>query len=158
MDFLSGFKEPAVLICFLFSVLFYFFPDHGRRIGNWILFHLGFLSDRGRTSIRLMHWRSKRRALEKIHNPYVMQWLIVRTYSLMILFAVSITTYTLLIAIGPLKNIGQLPPAMQYFVYSPVFVFEVLWLIQRESTKNLIKASKERVTIQLTTRSRRRMS
>lgn len=148
MEFLSGFKEPEVLICFLFSVLFYFFPDQGRKIGSRLITHLGFLSGRVRASIRLRMWKGKRIALDKIYNPYEMQWLIVRTNSLMILFVVSITTYVMLIAIGPLKDIGKLPQAIQYFLYSPVLLFEALWLVQRETTRGLIKASKKRVTIQ----------
>jgi hypothetical protein len=148
MEFLSGFKEPVVLICFSFSVLFYFFPDQGRKIGRWLIAHLGFLSGRVRASIRLRIWKGKRIALDKIYNPYEMQWLIVRTYSLMILFAVSITTYAILIAIGPLKDIGKLPQAIQYFIYSPVIVLEALWLVQRETARSLISASKKRVTSQ----------
>ncbi|MFT6816144.1 MAG: hypothetical protein ACJAZ3_002062 [Sphingobacteriales bacterium] len=146
MDFLSGFKEPVVLVCFTFSVLFYFFPDQGKRIGGWLITHLDFLSHRIRRSVRIRRWKGKKKALEKIYNPYEMQWLIIRTYSLMLLFAASITTYAILIAIGPLKDIGTLPVPIQYFIYSPVLVFEVLWLIQRETAKSLVKASIKRVT------------
>ena len=75
-----------------------------------------------------------------------MQWLIVRTYSLMILFVVSISAYAIMLVVGPLKDIGKYPLSIQYFIYSPVFSLEALWLIQRETTINLIKASMKRVT------------
>ena len=156
MDFLSGFKEPAVLICFTFSVLFYLFPEQGKSMGRWLVTRSDFLSLRIRSSVRMMLLKNKKRALEKIYNPYEMQWLIIRTYSLMLLFAVSITNYAILIAIGPLKDIGELPVAIQYFIYSPVLVFETLWLIQRETTISLIKASRKRITCQSTARFRRR--
>lgn len=156
MDFLSAFKEPAVIICLTFSLLFYIFPNHGRRFGDWLVSHLGDFSQRIRILVRVRTWRRKKQALKQIYSPYEMQWLVTRTYSLMLLFGVSITTYVTLLAIGPLRGIGELPVAVQYLTYSPILVFEILWLMQREATRSLIKASLKRVTSQSTSRLRRR--
>lgn len=156
MEFFSAFKEPAVILSLSFSLLLYLFPNQGRRAGEFIISSLGGLSQSARTLVRVKRWRYKKKVLRAIYSPYQMQWLVTRTYSLMLLFAISITTYAILVAIGPLKNIGHLPSAVQYFIYSPVLVFEALWLMQRESTRDLIRASEKRVTNQTTSRLRRR--
>ena len=152
MEFLSAFKEPTVIISITFSFLLFLFPNQGRRIGEWLLNHLGDASQRLKGYIRVKAFGNKRVVVQTIRNPHEMQWQITRTYSLMLLFGVSITTYAILVAIGPLKDIGKLPVSIQYFIYSPVLVFEVLWLKQREYTRNLITTSYKRVTRRSTER------
>jgi len=157
MDFLSAFQEPGVLISLSVSLLLYFFPDKGRVARIWLLTHIGSTSTRLRRRFRLQKWKYRKKFLLKAYNPYEVHWQVIRTYSLMLMFAISITTYVLLIAIGPLKDIGKLPEPVQYFIYAPVLVFETLWLLQKDYAQSLVRAAGKRVTSQSTSRLRRRV-
>lgn len=145
MSFFDALTEPTVIICLSFSLLLFFFPNQGKRIGDWILVLLGNTSVNIKSRIIAKSWCYRRGVLKKIYNPHEMQWQIVRTYSLMILFAMCVIIYFLLIFVGPLKGIGQLPVVVQLFVTTPVLVCEVLWLTQRANTRYLIRMAGKRV-------------
>ncbi|QLE97463.1 hypothetical protein [Neptunomonas phycophila] len=146
MEFLSAFREPTVIISLSFSLLLFLFPTQGKKAGDRVLSKVGFLSGKVKVKIRVRRWGRNKKVIKTIRSPYEMQWQITRTYSLMLLFAVFITSYIILVAVGPLKGIGQLPVSVQYFIYSPVLALEALWLNQRENTKYLIKVAEERIT------------
>lgn len=156
MDFFSVFKEPGVIVCLGFSFILYLFPAQGKLAGQWIISHIGGASSRIRLLLRLKNWKYKKSLLSQADNPAEVQWQILRAYSLMLMFGISITTYVLLVAVGPLGNIGDFPVSVQYFIYSPVLVLEVLWLLQRERALSLVRARGKRVTSQSIARLRRR--
>lgn len=146
MEFLSAFKEPGVYVPMLLTLVVYLFPSHGKRVGDWLLRHMGTLCTPVKNYLKVKSWGYKRAFLTNVYNPSAVNWHIVRTYSLMLLFAISITLYVLLVAIGPLKGIGKLPMVVQWFIYSPVLVLETLWLVQREYTRSLINVVGRRLT------------
>ncbi len=156
MEYLSAFREPGVIISVTITVVGLLFSSHFKKTGDWIIKHLGLLPGRLKADAKVKFWRYKRQYLERVYNPAELNWQIVRTYSLMLLFAMSLTLYVLLLAIGPLKGIGTLPTGIQLFICSPVLVLEALWLFQREYTRALIDTAGKRVTSQLTTRYSRR--
>jgi hypothetical protein len=140
MDSLSAFKEPGVFIPLLFTLLFYLFPSHGKQLGDWLIKCVGSLCLPAKKYLKVKCWGYKRRFLNRVHNPSEVNWHIVRTYSLMLMFSMAITVYVLLIALGPLKGIAAFPFGVQWFIYSPVLVLEALWLNQRDYTRSLINA------------------
>jgi len=103
--------------------------------------------------IRVKKWGYRRTLLTTALNPAEVTWHSVRSYARMLLFVGTCFFYLCLISFGPLKGFGQLPIELQAFISSPIYIFEILWLIQREFTKDLIQVvGIRRVTNQLTAR------
>jgi hypothetical protein len=150
MEFFSALKEQTVIISLSFSLILYLFPDQGKRVGKWIISTIQIfasgLSLTIKQRIKVRRYRKNKAIVKKINSPYQMQWEITRSYSFMLLFSIFISSYILLIAMGPLKGIGNLPVTLQYIIYSPVLILELLWLIQRDRAKSLIKIAEKRIT------------
>ncbi|WP_425973267.1 hypothetical protein, partial [Aeromonas caviae] len=47
--------------------------------------------------------------------------------------------------IGPLKGIGNLPSSFIMLISSPIYIFEILWLIQRDKAQTLVKIADEKI-------------
>ncbi len=86
-------------------------------------------------NVRAQHMHSIKRMRR---NDAEIMYQVVRNYAFLILFMGSIAFYLAMIALGPLKSIGILPASVQYFISAPIFIFEVLWLLQNSKTRDLV--------------------
>lgn len=145
MDIISAFKEPTVLVTIFFGILFYLFPNEGKKLGDKILSIVSYLSKRIHKAIRIKKWQNKKHTLQTINSPYKMQWLIIRSFSYMILFFlffISNVTFLSLLTIAKANNSSEL---LKIIISIPVLVFEFLWLTEWIKTKKIIDLHSKRV-------------
>ena len=150
------FLEPAVIVSLVCSLLIAMLSKRLTHVGEYLITHISPFPERIRTRIRVLRWQNRKKLILDALSYHKVTWSIIRTYTLLIFFALAIVLYLLLIAIGPLKGIGTLPWPIQAFIASPVYVLEVLWLLQKEKTTVLVRVAEQRVTNQSTSRLRRR--
>lgn len=146
--------EPAVLVSLLGSLLIAMISQRLTSLGEFLLGHVSLIPSKALTRIRVMKWRYIRNLILSARNHHKITWAIVRTYSFLIFFVSVIVLYILLITIGPLNGIGNLPGPVQAFIAAPIYIFEVLWLLQKEKAQELVKVAERRVTSQSITRLR----
>jgi len=76
---------------------------------------------------------------KKRYNQDAVMFQTIKAHSYFILFWCVIGFYILLIALTPLKFINKENPFLFFLIISPIFAFELLWLIESEKAKVLIK-------------------
>ncbi len=146
--------EPAVIVSLISSLLIAMLSTRLAGLGEFLLGHVSLLPSKAISRIRTVKWRYKKNLILNARNQHKVTWAIVRTYAFLIFFVLVIVLYLLLITIGPLKGIGNLPGAVQAFIAAPIYVIEVLWLLQKEKAQDLVKVAEQRVTSQSTSRLR----
>jgi hypothetical protein len=148
------FLEPAVIVGLIAVLLSKRLAD----LGEFLLGHMSLVPSKALGRVRVLRWRYRKNLILSARNQHKVTWAIVRTYSLLIFFVLVIVLYLLLITIGPLKGIGDLPQAVQAFIAAPIYITEVLWLLQKEKAQDIITASEKLVTSQSTSRLLRRLT
>lgn len=146
------FLEPAVIVSLLGSLVFAMLSKRLSRLTEYLLAHISLLPGKGRTKIRVLRWRYNKKLIQDARSFHKVTWSIIRTYTLLIFFILFFMLEVLLIFIGPLKGIGNLPYSIQALIFSPTYIFEILWLLQKEKTALLVRTAEQRVTIQSTSR------
>jgi len=137
---------PAVLVSLFGSLLIALFSRRLARLGEYLIAHLSLLPHRFRGRLKAKRWRSRRQLIESARGHHSVTLSITRTYALLLIFVLTLVVYILLVTLGPLKGIGELPLAVQAFVASPIYVTEALWLFQRERMAKLVRIAEKRVT------------
>ncbi len=150
--------ESSVLVSILGSLLIAMLSRRLTRLGEYLLTHISLAPRKVRGRLRIAKWRNKKNLLLKARSPHQVTWAILRTYSYLIFFVLIIALYLLLVTLGPLKGIGSLPWQLQAFIASPIYIFEILWLLQKEKTLTLVRIAEQRVTSQSTSRLRQRIA
>ena len=140
------FLEPSVIASLCVSLIIALLSKRLARFGEYLIDHLFLVPMRVKTQIRLLGFRRRKELILDARSYHKVTWSIVRTYTFLIFFSLAVLLYLLLIAIGPLKGIGSLPKTVQMFIAAPIFVFEILWLLQKDKAKSLIRISEQRVT------------
>lgn len=148
--------EPAVLVSIFGSLLIAMLSKRLTRLGEYLITHISLAPKKVHGRLRILKWRNKKKLILTARSPHKVTWAIVRTYAYLIFFVLVIVLYLLLITLGPLKSIGKLPWELQAFIASPIYVFEILWLLQKEKTRQLVNVAEQRVTNQSTSRLWRR--
>ena len=138
--------EPSVIISIVTSLLFAMLSKRLANLGERTIAYLTSFSFKIKNKINILKWRRKRVLLLSIRNEHKITQAIIRTYTFFILFSLVFISYMFLLTIGPLKGIGNLPSSIIIFISSPIYFFEVLWLVQREKTRTLIKIADEKIT------------
>lgn len=150
------FFEPAVIVSLVCSLFIAMLSKRLTHLGEYLIVRLSPFSGKIRTRIRVLRWQKRKKLILDARSYHKVTWSIIRTYTLLIFFVLAIVLYLLLIAIGPLKGIGSIPWPIQAFIASPIYVFEVLWLLQKEKATVLVRVAEQRVTSQSTSRLRHR--
>lgn len=135
------FFEPAVLVSIFFSVIIAMLSRRLTRLGEYLIAHISLLPIRFVTRVRIAKWRYRKNLVLTARNQHKVTWAIVRTYTLQRYFFSAFILYLLLIAIGPLKGVGSLPASVQLLIAAPIYVFEVIWLLQKDKAQALVKAA-----------------
>lgn len=138
--------DPAVLVSLLGSLLIALLSKRLARFGEYLITHVFLLPRRFRDRLRVKRWGSRRNLIERARGHHSVTLSIARTYAFLLIFVVSFVAYLLLITLGPLKGIGDLPFAVQAFIASPMYVAEALWLFQRDRMTTLVRIAEKRVT------------
>ncbi|WP_045857950.1 hypothetical protein [Teredinibacter purpureus] len=138
--------EPAVIVSLIGSLLIAMLSKRLAGLGEFFLGHVSLIPSKAIGRIRVLKWRYRKNLILSARNQHRVTWAIVRTYSFLIFFVLVIVLYLLLITIGPLKGIGNLPGSVQAFIAAPIYIIEVLWLLQKEKAQDLIKVAEKRVT------------
>lgn len=138
MDFLIALTESSVQISIGVSVLCGVFSTQLSELGKVFERTLTGSSQYLAKHLRAYRWRNRKRTLQLLANRHAMHWEIVRSYALFLAFFISFSIYLVLLLFGPLKGIGVFPLEVQFFLFSPVLVLEVLWINQKDRTRVLI--------------------
>lgn len=138
--------EPAVVVSFVVTLLVAMLSKRLSLLGEYLIGHISFISKRSRVRLRVQRWRARRKLIESARGHHRVTLSIVRTYALLLLFLSVFGVYLMLIVLGPLKGIGQLPFSVQALISSPIYIAEALWLVQRERMLNLVRIAENRVT------------
>lgn len=109
-----------------------------------------------RRGVRLRHLR-KVRPLR--HNQDAVTFESIKTSAYFLLFCGSAAFFLILVSMGPLSAIVSMPQWVFFIFLSPVLVVEIMWLLQKNFTKSLIKhRGRLRVTSSSSGRLRRSLS
>jgi len=138
--------EPTVLVSLLGSLFIALFSKRLAKVGEYLIARVFLLPRRLRDRFRVRRWRARRNLIEQARGHHSVTLSIARTNAFLLIFVFSLVAYLLLITLGPLKGIGDLPFAVQAFIASPMYAAEVLWLIQRERMTKLVRIAESRVT------------
>jgi hypothetical protein len=138
--------EPAVLVSLIVTLLVAMFSKRLSILGEHLIAHISLIPRRFSKRLRLKRWRSRRNLIEEARGHHRVTLSIARTYALLLVFLFAVVGYLLLIILGPLKGIGQLPTSIQALISSPIYISEILWLLQRERMFNLVRIAESRVT------------
>lgn len=138
--------EPAVLVSLVITLVVAMLSKRLSILGEYLIAHISLIPGRFRERLRVKRWRSRRKLIEIARGHHRVTLSIVRTYALLLVFLAVFAVYLLLIVLGPLKGIGQLPFSVQALISSPIYITEILWLVQRERMFNLVRVAENRVT------------
>ncbi len=144
---MAAILEPTVLISILFSLLIALFSRRLSKFGEQLISYISSSPNKFHNYVVRQKWKSYRKVINAVRGQHQITLSIVRTYSFLIVFLIVMFTYLYLIIFGALKGFGELPSSVQLFIASPIYVFEVLWLMQKEKMLFLIRVAEKRVTI-----------
>ena len=138
--------EPSVITSLIVSAVIAMLSKRLTHMGEFLISHISLLPKKARTKIRVLKLKYRKRLILTARNQHNVTLAIVRTYTFLMFFGLAIALYLILITIGPFKGIGSLPASAQAFIASPIYIFEVLWLLQKDKAQILVKIAGKRVT------------
>ena len=102
---------------------------------------VSIILDSSKRASRLIR-NSKAKSLKSMktmrRNDAEIMYQIARNFTFLLLFIGAITFYLAMLVLGPLEGFGTLPLSVQYFITAPIYICEVLWLLQNAKTRELI--------------------
>ena len=137
--------EPTVFASVVISLLIAMLSNRLANFGEFLIAHVSLLPVKVRNRIRVVKWRRKKKIILTIRNHHKVTRAIIRSYTLLIFFFLTSVLYMFLITTGPLKGMGSFPSSIQLLITSPIYLFEVLWLLQRDEAQTLIKVADKRL-------------
>lgn len=138
--------DPAVIIGIIAALLIAMLSNKLARLGDALISHASLMPTKAHTRIRVLKWRHRKNLIMDARNPHRVTWSIIRTYALLILFVLIASFYTLASIIPPLNVIISLPKSAQALITAPIYILEILWLIQKEKTQELVKTAGRHIT------------
>lgn len=141
--------EPSVLISLIIPLVIGMLSKRLSLLGEYLIDHVFMIPRKFRERLRLKSWSLRRKLIEDARGHHRVTLSIARSYALLFAFLLVVTIYLLLLVLGPLQGIGQLPLIIQFLISSPIFILEILWLIQRGKMLNLVRTAENRVTNRL---------
>ncbi|MET4162881.1 hypothetical protein ABIE61_002742 [Marinobacterium sp. MBR-111] len=134
------FMEPAVLISLFGSLIIAMLSSRLNVFGDFIIDHISIFPMKVKSFLCRFDWRYRKNIILKIRNPHRVTAAIIRTYAFLILFFLLFMFFIIIVIGFHVEEFSSLPLSVQMLVSSPVFIIEILWLIQREKTRSLIRA------------------
>ncbi|WP_261840991.1 hypothetical protein [Aliamphritea ceti] len=110
-------------------------------LGTGLLARLQKIGGRGVEKLQLRKFKYIKKVRYLAQNPVEVLHHSVRCYVFGLCFLLCCLFYLSLVISGPLKMMSDLPTSVQLFIEAPIFIFEVLWLKQREFARDLRIAS-----------------
>lgn len=126
--------NPAIIIALLLAL----FSKPISKLGEFIISEFVLIPLRFKKFWRLRKWKIIKKYYLLSSNPYEITWNIVRTYFYLTMFIMSVFFYIALATLGSFGDVADLPVEVLHFIYSPIYIFEVLWLRQHYFTRDLI--------------------
>lgn len=112
----------------------------GDFVYNTVLTQLSFT----KKGIKRLNNRNLRVFAKTYRNDSAVTMHIIRKYFFASLFLGTVGLYSIFVLLGPLNEISKLPESLQQLIYSPIYIFEALWLKQSEFVNALIRVRGER--------------
>lgn len=137
-SYIQALQKPEFLLSVVAAIGIILFQPLFENLRSRIINLILGSSRHVRIFIRNVHARHMHSIKRMRRNDAEIMYQVVRNYAFLILFMGSIAFYLTMIALGPLKEIGTLPISLQYFISAPMFIFEVLWLLQNSKTRDLV--------------------
>lgn len=137
-SYLQSIQKPEFVLSVVVAIALILFRPLLDNLRSRIINFFFGSSRHARRFIRNMRVRHMRSIKKMRRNDAEIMYQVVRNYALLILFMGAIAFYLAMIALGPLKGIGTLPISVQCFISAPIFIFEVLWLLQNSKTRDLV--------------------
>lgn len=135
------FTDPSLVITLLIAL----FAKRISLFGEYLVRHVKFLPLKIKKSIRLAIWRHDKRIVQEASCNHKVTKAIIRCYFLCTCTFAFVSVYAFMALFGPLRGLGELPPSVQLLITAPIYIFEVLWLIQRERNKALLLVCEKRL-------------
>ena len=135
MDYIAVFTEPAIIIGLSIAI----FATYLSKLGVFFVSNIALMPKKLLTFLRIKKFKYRRKLITNSKNQSKVTLHIIRTYAFMLVFGALFFAYMFMMLLGPLKGSGSLPSSIQLFICSPMFIFEMLWLLQRSFTQDLIK-------------------
>lgn len=136
MEYLYFLTDPTVIITLVIAL----FAHYLASLGRYLVLRLFSLSSVLKTWLRVKKISYKRRLLLIATSPSEITWHTVRTYTFFILFVVTFVAYIIVVT-TLLNGVEMLPVSVQLLIACPIFVWEVLWLKQKNLARDLIEIS-----------------
>jgi len=133
MGTLSMFLEPTIIVGLLIAI----FSNYLGKVGDLFVSLIKRLPPKITSYCRVRKWSYSKKVLLSSKNSNQVTYEIVRTFTLLLLFISTIVIYLFLAGSGTFKGLGSLPISVQYFINCPLFIFEILWLLQKDYTKKI---------------------
>ena len=140
MEVLQLILDPTVIVSLLLAV----FSTYLGNLGKLVVKGLTKTPIKLKRFWRLRKWKQLKAYYLISSNPYEITWNIVRTYFYLTMFIMCMFFYVIFVKLGTFGDVEVLPIEFQHVIYSPIYIFEILWLKQRGFTRNLIELKDNR--------------
>lgn len=131
-------NSPQTVVAIILALFIVFIEPIIAKIRGILVAALRRVPILGKGALRAIRLRNKKEIKRLRHNPAEITFQIVRAHTYYLLFWLAVMCYLALLFFGPLRGLANLPKAVQLFVATPIYAFEVLWLMQSERAKILI--------------------
>ena len=138
---LTELASPQAVIGITAAVFLMFLEPVITRIRNGLWRLLKLTPKLASRTFRAFRYRYLLKLKKVRRDPLEITYQIARTNTYFLLFWGAVAFYLALIVLGPLSGIGGLPTSVQLVVSAPIYIFELVWLIQDDHAKELIKSA-----------------
>lgn len=138
-ELLNAFVEPAFIAASLFSIALYFAAPVLERLREILLQRVSSISSFLRSWIRRLKAKKLRKIKTQRQNGDLVSYELMKANAYLVLFFGCLAAFWWLLLGGVFLHINTLPIPVQLFMASPIFVFEVLWMLQQERSQELLK-------------------
>jgi hypothetical protein len=149
MEVIQLILDPTVIISFLLAVFSFYLG----KLGKFIVASFAKTPVLLKKFWRTHKWKRIKKYYLVSNNPYEITWNIVRTYFYLIMFIMCMLFYIVFVKLGAFGDVFGFPREIQNLIFSPIYIFEILWIKQRSFTRDLIelkdKRRKKRITKRL---------
>lgn len=137
-NYLVVLTKPEFVISIVITIALFLFEPVLSKMRRVIYLSVTRSSVYLRGIFRGLQARHKRKLKNLRQNGDEVTYQIIRSHTYFILFIGSIGFYLGLMALGPLKGLGELPVAVQLLITVPIYIFEIIWLVQGSVARDLV--------------------
>ncbi|KZX71455.1 hypothetical protein A3724_15425 [Alcanivorax sp. HI0033] len=135
---LNALLQPEVVAGVVVTIALVFIEPVIRNVREFLWAVLRTSPSFVRSQLRASKCRHLRRIRRLRWNSDDLLFKVIRVHTYFVLFIFSIGFYIVLMSIGPLKGLSELPLSVQYLITAPIYIFEVVWLLLHYHVRELM--------------------